>query len=56
MATEVGVEAGGLAVNRRQARMDATGQGGIGGLAGEGLDVDLQGDALRYVGDRKDVL
>lgn len=35
MAVEVWVEAGGLAVKWRQAGMDAAGQGGVGGLAGE---------------------
>lgn len=35
MAVEVGVEAGGLAVKRRQTGVDTAGQGGVGGLAGE---------------------
>lgn len=33
MAVEVGAEAGGFAVDRRQAGVDATGQSGIGGLS-----------------------
>lgn len=56
MAVEVGVEARGLDVERRQPRVDAARQRGVGGLAGQGLDVDLQGDTLRHVGDWKDVL
>lgn len=35
MAVEVWAEAGGLTVTWRQASMDAAGQGGVGGLAGE---------------------
>ena len=35
MAVQVRVEARGLAVKWRQAGVDAAGQGGVGGLAGE---------------------
>lgn len=56
MAVEVWVEAGGLAVKRRQASVDTAGQGGVGGLAGERLDMDLQCNTLGDIGDREDVL
>lgn len=56
MAVEVWVEAGGLAVKWRQTGVDAAGQGGVGGLAGERLDANLQCNTLGHVGDRKDVL
>lgn len=56
MAVEVWVEAGGLAVKRRQASVDAAGQGGVGGLAGERLDTNLQRDTLRHIGDWENVL
>lgn len=56
VAAKVGAEAGGLAVDGRQAGVDATGQGGVSGLAGERLDADLQGDALGDVGDGEYVL
>lgn len=56
MAVEVGVEAGGLAVERRQTGVDAAGEGGVGGLSGERLDVDLQCNTLGHVGDGENVL
>lgn len=56
MAVEVWVEAGGLAVKGGQASVDTAGQSGIGGLAGERLDTDLQCNALGDIGDREDVL
>ncbi len=56
MAVEVWVEAGGLAVKWRQAGMDAAGQGGVGGLAGERLDTNLQCNTLRHIGDGENVL
>lgn len=36
--------------------MDATGQSGVGGLAGERLDPNLQGYAVGDVGDGEQVL
>lgn len=56
VAVEVWVEAGGLAVKWRQASVDAASQGGVGGLAWERLDTNLQCNTLGYVGDREDVL
>lgn len=56
MAVEVWVEAGGLAVKRRQASMDAAGQGGVGGLAGQRLDPNLQCNTLGNIGDGENVL
>lgn len=55
-AAQAGVEAGGLAVERRQAGVDAAGQSRVGGLAGERLDPNLQRDALGHVGDGENVL
>lgn len=55
MAVEVWVEAGGLAVKRRQTCMDAAGQGWVGGLAGERLDTNLQRNTLGYIGDWENV-
>lgn len=51
----VGVEAGGLAVKWRKAGVDAAGQGGIGGLARQRLDTNLQGDTLGDVRHRENV-
>lgn len=56
MAVEVRVEAGGLDVEGRQPRVDAAGQRGVGGLTGQGLDVNLQGNVLGHVWDGEDVL
>lgn len=55
MAVEVWVEAGGLAVKRGQASVDTAGQSGVGRLAGERLDTDLQCNTLGDIGDREDV-
>lgn len=56
MAVKVWVEAGGLAVKWRQAGVDTAGQGGVGGLAGERLDTNLQCNTLGHIGDGEDVL
>lgn len=56
MAVKVWVEAGGLAVQWRQAGVDTAGQGGVGGLAGERLDTNLQCNTLGHIGDGEDVL
>lgn len=36
--------------------MDTAGQVGVGGLAGERLDMDLQRNILGHIGHREDVL
>lgn len=56
MAVEVWIEAGGLAVKQRQASMDAAGQGGVGGLAGQRLDANLQCNTLGNIRDGENVL
>lgn len=56
MAVKVWIEAGSFAVERRQACMDATGQGGVGRLTREGLDPNLQRYTVRHIGDRENML
>lgn len=51
VGVEVGAEAGSLAVKWRQASVDAARQGGVGGLAGERLDTNLECNTLGYIWD-----
>lgn len=56
MAVLVRAQAGGLAVEWGQSRMDAAGQRGVCGLAGQRLDTNLQRNALGHIGDREHML